>query len=231
VCRMIAEQKLTAGNSALVLIDHQKGIIDWVRSIDNRLLKLNTKLIAKTAKALAIPTVISTSMETGANGLLIPAVTDSFPGHPRIQRHGIVNAWDDPAFVAQIKGTGRKVLIMAGVTSDVCLVLPVLSALAAGFHVYVLSDASGSITKISDDVALDRMARAGAVVTSTQTTVAELTDDWTSASGQKVSEVLMKDFLPFHLMRLPFLRRMRMLFDFILNGRRYQAEFRRKPAT
>lgn len=227
---MESMQKLSVGNAALVLIDHQKGIIDWVQSIDNRLLKLNTKVIAKAARSLGIPTVISTSMEAGANGALIPAIVDTFEIHSRVQRHGIVNAWDDPKFVAEIERTGRKCLIMAGVTTDVCLVLPVLSALAAGYQVYVLSDASGSMTKFSDDVALERMARAGAVVTSTQTTVAELTHDWTGANGQKVSKVLMNDFLPFHLMRLPFLRKVRMIFDFILNGKRYQEEFKKTPA-
>ena len=221
---------LTVENAALVLIDHQEGIIDWVQSIDNRLLKQNTKVMAKTAKALGIPTVLTTSLEQGSNGKLMKGITDSFAGHPCVQRQGIVNAWDDPRFVAEVQKTGRRTLIMAGVTTDVCLVFPVLSALAAGFTVYVLGDASGSITKMSDDMALERMVRAGAVITSTQTTVAELTHNWNGVHGQKVVGVLLKDFLPFHLMRLPILRRLRMIVDFIFNGKRYEAEFRKTPA-
>jgi len=227
---MTTQQALHVENAALVLIDHQEGIIDWVQSIDNRLLKQNTLVMAKTAKSLGIPTVLTTSLEEGSNGDLIKGITDSFVGHSRVQREGIVNAWDDPRFVSEVQKTGRKILIMAGVTTDVCLIFPVLSAIAAGYTVYVLADASGSITKMSDDLAIDRMARAGAVITSTQTVVAELTHDWSGDYGQKVVGVLLKDFLPFHLMRLPLLRRLRMIVDFIFNGKRYEAEFRKKPS-
>lgn len=221
---------LTPENAALVLIDHQVGIIAWVKSIDIKLLKCNTKVIAKAAKAMNMPTVITTSMEAGANGKLIKEVTRTFPDHPRVQRHGIVNAWDDPKFVQKIEETGRKNLVIAGVTSDVCLIFPVLSALEAGYTVYVLDDASGSISKDSDLTAIRRMSKAGAIISSTQTTVAQLTHDWTGEHGQKVSVVLMKDFLPFHLMRLPFFRMVRMIVDFIFNGKRYQAEFSKEAS-
>lgn len=227
---MSTQEKLTPENSALLLIDHQEGIVNWVKSIDTKLLKCNTKVISKAAKAMNIPTVITTSMEAGANGKLIKEVSAIFPNHPRYQRQGIVNAWDDAEFLAAVKKTGRKNLIMAGVTTDVCLIFPVLSALEAGYNVYALNDASGSITKDSDLTALDRMQKAGAVISSTQTTLAQLTHDWTGAHGQKVFDVLMKDFLPFHLMRMPFFRKVKMIVDFIFNGKRYEAEFKKQAS-
>lgn len=222
---MTTVHKLTNENSVLLLIDHQEGIINWVRSIDRRMLKVNTKIIAKSAKAMNIPVVITTSMEAGANGRLIKEIDAVFPGHPKVKRAGKVNTWDDAEFVSAVEKTGKKNLIMCGVTTDVCLVLPVLSALEAGYNVYALVDASGSWTTDSDKTAIERMSKAGAVITSTQTTVAELTHDWTDPHGQAVFDVLMKDLLPFHLMRMPLFRMIKMAIDFTFNGRRYQREF------
>jgi nicotinamidase-related amidase len=103
---------------------------------------------------------------------------------------GMVNAWEDPAFAAAVKDTGRRNLIIAGVTNDVCTVYPTLSALDEGYQVQAVADAGGSITKLADDAALRRMEKAGAIITSTTMTLTELARNWASDAGQKLLPIL-----------------------------------------
>jgi nicotinamidase-related amidase len=59
-----------------------------------------------------------------------------YPDAPLIDRPGIISAWDDPNLVAAIEKTGRKNLIMAGATADVCLAFPAMQAVETGYNVY-----------------------------------------------------------------------------------------------
>ncbi|MEU7899280.1 isochorismatase family protein [Nonomuraea sp. NPDC049152] len=178
----------TPDDAAVLLIDHQVGTIGWVGSVDHDELRANTVRLAKTVKALGMPTVLTTSMEDQVQGPLIPDLEQIMPAEyfARIQRTGVVNAMADPTFAAAVKNTGRRRLIVAGVTTDVCVVYPVLSALADGYEVQVVVDASGSLSPVSDEMALRRMERAGAVLNTTRPLLAELADNWVGPAGQAV---------------------------------------------
>jgi nicotinamidase-related amidase len=157
-------QPFTADNTAMLLIDHQVGTMGWVTSIPFEEMKANALALAKAAKALDIPLVLTSSMEEYAQGPLLPELADIAPEEfaARIQRQGVVNAFDDEHFAAAVKATGRTNLIIAGVTNDVCTVYPTLTALATGNQVQVVADAGGSPAKIADDIAIRRMDKAGA---------------------------------------------------------------------
>ena len=105
------------------------------------------------------------------------------PTPRRVKRAGIVNAWTDPNFVNAIEATGRRQLIMAAVTTDICLVFPAISAVEAGYEVLAVMDASGTDTEIGEELARRRMERAGVWLTSTNTMVAELVQDWSTPEG------------------------------------------------
>ena len=109
----------------------------------------------------------------------------------RVKRVGIVNAWADKNFSAAVKATGRKQLIMAGVTTDICLVFPAMSAVQEGFEVQAVMDASGSTYEIQEEMARRRMENAGVVLTTTNTIVAELVQDWASPQGSQLIGLLM----------------------------------------
>jgi nicotinamidase-related amidase len=113
-----------------------------------------------------------------------------------VKRAGIVNAWSDPNFVAAVKKTGRKNLIMAGVTTDVCLVYPAISAVREGFNVQAVLDASGSPFDISEEMARRRMENEGVVLTATNTLMAELAQDWSRPEGGQLLGILFNEVLP-----------------------------------
>lgn len=187
-------KRFTGNDSALLLIDHQVGTMSWVNSIPLAEMKRNAIMLAKTAQILTIPTVLTSSMEEYAQGPLIPEFNTILPIEfaARIKRLGIVNAMDDENFAAAVKATNRKRIIIAGVTNDVCTVYPALTLLGQGYEVQVVADAGGSPSKMADDIALQRMLKAGITLTSTNQLIAELTGSWSTAEGMRiVQEVVM----------------------------------------
>ncbi|WP_427307840.1 isochorismatase family protein [Cupriavidus sp. H39] len=187
-------ERFTADNAALLLIDHQVGTMGWVHSIPFEEMKRNALMLAKTASILKMPVVLTASMEEYAQGPLLSELETILPDQfaVRIKRVGIVNAMDDENFAAAVKATGRRKLIIAGVTNDVCTVFPALSLTRDGNDVQVIADAGGSPSKIGDDMALRRMEKNGVTLSSTNQVIAELAGSWSTPEGMRiVQEVIM----------------------------------------
>jgi nicotinamidase-related amidase len=186
-------EKFNADNAAMLLIDHQVGTMSWVKSIPFDEMKRNALMLAQTARILKLPVVLTSSMEEHAQGPLLSELEAILPTEfaARIKRSGIVNAMDDKNFAAAVRTTGRKKLIVAGVTNDVCTVYPALSLVREGFEVQVVADAGGSPTKMSDDISLRRMERGDVTLTTTNQLIAELAGSWTTPEGGQLVGVLM----------------------------------------
>jgi nicotinamidase-related amidase len=187
-------ENFSADNAALLLIDHQVGTMGWAKSMAFEELKRNALMLAKAARILKMPVVLTSSMEEHAQGPLLSELEQILPAEfaSRIKRLGIVNAMDDEHFAAAVKATGRRKLIIAGVTNDVCTVYPALSLVRDGYEVQVVADAGASPTKAADDIALRRMDKAGVTLTSTNQLIAELAGSWATPEGSRiVQEVIM----------------------------------------
>ena len=190
-------ERFSSQNAAMLLIDHQVGTMSWVRSAPLEEIKRNTVVLAKAARALNMPVILTSSMEEQVQGPLMPEVQVILPEAfaVRIKRLGVVDAMDDENFAAAVRNTGRQNLIMAGITTDVCVVYPAMTAVRQGYSVQVVVDACGSPSKIADDIALRRMEKAGVTLTSTNQVIAELARKWTTPEGGKLIEILFKDVL------------------------------------
>ncbi|WP_043974660.1 isochorismate family cysteine hydrolase YcaC [Acinetobacter sp. NBRC 110496] len=167
--------RLDKENAAVLLVDHQTGLLSLVRDIDPDKFKNNVLALANAAKYFNLPTILTTSFE---NGPLVPELKEMFPDAPYIARPGQINAWDNEDFVKAIKATGKKQLIIAGVVTEVCVAFPALSALAEDFEVFVITDASGTFNALTRDAAWDRMSQAGAQLMTWFGMACELHRDW-----------------------------------------------------
>jgi nicotinamidase-related amidase len=185
-------EKFSADNAALLLIDHQVGTMGWVKSISFEEMKRNALMLAHTARILKLPVVLTSSMEEYAQGPLLSELQAILPTAfaERVKRMGIVNAMDDANFAAAVKATGRKKLVIAGVTNDVCTVYPALSLVRDGFEVQVVADAGGSPTKMADDISLRRMERGGVTLTTTNQLIAELAGSWSTPEGGELVQLI-----------------------------------------
>lgn len=188
----MSDALFTPEDTAVLLIDHQLGTMSWVRSMPIDDMKANALALAKAAKALDMPLVLTSSLEDQAQGSLAPEFEVIAPENfaNRVKREGVVNAMDDPNFAAAVEATGRKNIVIAGVTNDVCTVYPTLTALKNGLRVQVVGDAGGSMSLAADQAALNRMEAAGALITSTNMILTELAKNWTSDAGQKLIPVV-----------------------------------------
>ncbi len=188
----------SAETAALVLIDYQVGTLQLCRSMSSDLALRNAVELAKVATILKIPIVLTSSQEDQVQGPTAPALAQAAPEafKNRIKRAGTVNAWDDPNFKKAVEATGRKQLIMGGITTDICLVFPAISAVEDGYEVNAIVDASGSPFQVSDDMARSRMEKNGVTLTVTNTTIAELTKNWASKEGPALVSIMFQGVLP-----------------------------------
>ncbi|UNP79343.1 isochorismate family cysteine hydrolase YcaC [Bacillus mycoides] len=171
--------RLSKSDAAVLLVDHQTGLISsLVRDYGVDEFKNNVLALANTAKFFDLPVILTTSFEDGPNGPLMQQLIELFPNAPKIARPGQINAWDNDEFVKAIEATGKKQLIIAGVVTDVCVAFPALSAINAGYEVFVVTDASGTFSKQVADAALMRMAHGGVQLMNWFSVAAELQRDW-----------------------------------------------------
>jgi len=177
---------VTGGGAALIdpsdtlilLLDHQSGLFQTVKDISVSDLRRNVEVIARLATLLDIPVITTASEPAGTNGPLMPEIHQYAPHAVYVPRKGEVNAWDNEDFVAKVRSSGRKTLIMAGVWTSVCVMFPALDARAAGYDVYAVVDASGDASEMASRISLARFVQGGVKPTSTNAVLSELHRTW-----------------------------------------------------
>lgn len=170
--------RLDKNNAAMLFVDHQTGLLSLVRDFEPDIFKNNVLALADLAKYFKLPTILSTSFETGPNGPLLPELKQIFADAPYIARPGQINAWDNEDFVKAVKATGKKQLIIAGVVTEVCVAFPALSAIAEGFDVFAVTDASGTFNEVTRHSAWGRLSEAGVQLMTWFGVACELHRDW-----------------------------------------------------
>jgi len=189
-------ERIDKNNAVLLVVDHQEGLFQISRDKSATDMKSSILAHAALGKIFKLPTILTTSAETGPNGPLPSEIIAMHPNAPFIKRNGEVNAWDNPEFRAAVKATGKKQVILAGITTDVCTAFLALSLRAEGYSVFANSDASGTFnTKTAQD-ANDRMRAAGVQVLSMFAVALELMRDWRNTPGTKEMLPFFDQYLP-----------------------------------
>ncbi|NJK50501.1 hydrolase [Candidatus Gracilibacteria bacterium] len=168
---------LTPQNCTVIFIDHQPQMAFGVTNIDRQTLINNTVGLAKAAKTFNVPVILTTVETTSFSGYMWPQLLEVFPDKNPIERTSM-NSWDDANFVAEVERLGRKKLVIAALWTEVCLTFPALEAMAAGYEVYAVADASGGTSQMAHDMSMQRMIQAGAVPVTWQQVLLEFQRDW-----------------------------------------------------
>src|SRR5277367_3147214 len=121
---MAANNLLEPGNHLLLLIDHQYLQLLTLRSHEASQVIAHATAVAKAAKIFKVPTLLTTAFAERQN--LIKEIQDVLPEQAPIDRTTL-NSWEDQRVVEWVKQTGRKKVVMAGLWTEVCLQMPVLS--------------------------------------------------------------------------------------------------------
>ncbi|MEM9794964.1 MAG: isochorismatase family protein [Pseudomonadota bacterium] len=187
----------TTENAAMLLIDHQVGTAKLARNIDHGTLVANTRALARVAVGTGMPLLLTTSQETNFQGRMFADLEQIAPDAyaARVKRPGTVDAWRYAPFHEAALAVGRKKLVVAGLTNDVCTVFPSISAVEEGYQVQVVVDAGGSPTQAADDFAVARMRQSGVGITGTNQILAELASDWSTEAGGTILGVMYEEIL------------------------------------
>lgn len=183
-------------DAVMLLVDHQSGLFQLVRDIDQPTLRHHVTALAKVARLAKVPTFTTASVPDGPNGPLIPEIHQHNPEAVYIPRTGQINAWDNPKWVEAIEKTGRKTLLIAGTLTSVCMAYPTLSALVAGYKVFCIIDASGNWSKMATDITVARIAQAGAIPIDTYAVLAELMSTWNRPDAMDFASVMVEHIVP-----------------------------------
>jgi len=194
----IKDQLLTPKNAALIIIDYQPIQVSSILSMDQELLVQNIVRVARTARVYGLPVVVSTvNVKTGRNKPMIPELQEVLPGIEPLDRTSI-NAWEDVEFLAAVKATGRKKLLMTALWTEACLAFPTLDALREGYEVYPVVDAVGGTSLEAHRAALERVVQAGAKPVSWVQVICELQRDWKREETVKaIADILLDPKVPF----------------------------------
>ncbi|KAF7799651.1 hypothetical protein EIP86_010891 [Pleurotus ostreatoroseus] len=176
-------ERIDKNDVVLLVVDMQEGLYQVSR--DQTAVNMKNNIVAHAAlgKVFNLPTILTTSSDTGPNGFMTQEVMALHPNATLIRRQGEVDAWDNPDFKAAVEATGKKQVILAGITTDVCTAFLALSLRDAGYSVFANSDASGTFDVKTANDANDRMRAAGVQVLSMFAVALELMRDWRNTPG------------------------------------------------
>lgn len=183
-------------DAVMLLIDHQSGLFQLVRDMEQTALRANVIALARISKLANIPTFTTASVPDGPNGPLIPEIHQINPNAVYIPRTGQINAWDNPAWVNAIKKTKRKTLLIAGTLTSVCMAFPALSAVEAGYKVFAIIDASGNWSKMATDLTIARMMQAGVMPIDTFAVHAEIMSTWNRPDAAEFAAIMVDNLVP-----------------------------------
>jgi len=195
-----ARPVIDVNDAVMLLIDHQSGLFQTVGDMPMPELRARAAALAKIASLANIPVITTASVPQGPNGPLIPEIHANAPHAQYVARKGEINAWNNPEFVAAVKATGRKTLIIAGTITSVCMAFPSISAVADGYKVFAVIDASGTYSKMAQEITLARVVQAGVVPMDTAAVASEIQRTWNREDAAQWAEVYTHIFQAYQLL-------------------------------
>jgi nicotinamidase-related amidase len=180
---------INPSETLMLLIDHQSGLFQLVKDIPVPDLRRNAIALAKVATLLKMPVITSASVPDGPNGPLIPEIHQAAPHAQYVGRRGEINVWDSADFVKAVEATGRKTLILAGTLTSVCMAFPSISAVAAGYKVYAVVDASGNWSTMGTELTIARIVQAGVIPIDTLAVISELQQTWNRPEAMEFADI------------------------------------------
>lgn len=192
----IENTMINPNDVTMLLIDHQSGLFNLVKDMPVSQLRNNIIALAKVATLLRIPVITTASVPEGPNGPVIPEIQEFAPHAKYIPRQGQINAWDVPMFVKAVEETKRKTLVMTGTLTSVCLAFPAISAVANGYKVYAVVDASGNWSQMATDLTIARLVQAGVIPVDTFAIIGELQQTWNRPDAMEYAKVFGEHIIP-----------------------------------
>ena len=193
---MPSPDRFTTDNALIMLVDHQTATLGWVKSLPQDVVLTACRVLARMAVSYGMPLVLTTTMEQQV-GLTLPDIQELAPDAfaARYARGGELDCWDDAKLRDGVAALGRKKIVLAGLTTDICLFWAARSALKLGYEVLVVADACGTTTVLGDTLTYDRLRAEGAQITVINQAVTELVNNFGTPEGQKAQGIMGEEII------------------------------------
>lgn len=189
-------ERITPATSIIMLVDHQTMTIDWVKSMPKSTTIASCRVLARLASEFAMPLVLTTTMEEFV-GPTIPEIRevagDAYDR--RYRRGGELSCWDSQELRDGVKALGRNNLVLAGLTTDICLFWAAVDGQRLGFKVQVVADACGTMSSMGDVLTFDRLRSLGITVTVVNQVTTELVPNFGTPDGQKAQKIMSEEVI------------------------------------
>lgn len=188
--------RIQTTDSIILLVDHQTATIDWVKSLPKATVIASCRVLARMGVEFSMPLFFTTTMEEYV-GPTVQDIADAAPDafETRFKRGGILSCFDQPELTNALGATGRKNLILAGLTTDICLFWAARDAVRLGYTVYVVADACGTMSALGDSTTFDRLRALGVIVTVVNSIVTELQNDFGSPEGLRAQKIMSDEII------------------------------------
>lgn len=179
---MVVQLKLD--KALLAVIDMQEKLLAVMREREH--ITSRIELLIRAARILDVPILWTEQYRKGL-GPTAPSIAEAIGDAAQPIEKMSFGCFGDECVARAAALTGRHQLILCGVEAHVCVLQTALSALACGWEVFVVEDGVSSRRGLDRDVALSRMAQAGAISVTAEMAIMELLG---SADHEKFSEIL-----------------------------------------
>lgn len=168
---------LTPDNCIVTMIDLQPHMLFAVANFDRQHIIHMNVAFGKPAKIFAIPVILSTIETNGFSGNMWPQAQAAFPQPSPIVRSAM-NAWDDKNFVSEAEKTGRRKIVLDGLSTETCVAHPTVQPIYDSSDIYVVADCCGDVSQLAHDNAMTRILQAGAKPVTALSVMLEWQRDW-----------------------------------------------------
>lgn len=183
-----ALQRVTPDSAVLVYVDYVTGLDNLMNTLPTAQYRNNITAFSKFNNLFKIPAVVL-GEENDYYGTFLPEITQNVTyqvqRYNRTQISGYV-----PGFKQWLRRTGRRNVIIGGISIDNCTLHTTLDLLRDGYNVYVVVDVSGSNNKVAEDMAIQRMRDAGAVPVTWLNIATDLAGDFASPVGPDLMKLI-----------------------------------------
>ncbi len=189
-------ERFTPDKSIVMFVDHQTMTIDWVKSLPKATVIASCRVLTRMALTYGMPLVLTTTMEDYVGPTIDPIselAPDAFAS--RYKRGGELSCWDDPKLRDGVGALGRSHIVLAGLTTDICLFWAAVDAVKNGYHVMVVADACGTMTTLGDQLTYERLRALGVVVTVVNQAATELVNNFGTPEGQKAQAIMSDEII------------------------------------
>jgi nicotinamidase-related amidase len=182
--------RIDPNDTVVLYVDLQNGIAELSRTISVDRLKKGVLGLSKLAKIFGMPAIVSgVSGQDGSAPKMIPQIAEGI-GEYAVHQRTIADSFRNEAIATAVKATKRQTLLISGVSSEVAVQLPALTAADAGYRVFVVADACGGMSERTEHAAIQRIIKTGGNLVSVMTLAGELAGDFRTAEAQAAIAVL-----------------------------------------